>query len=81
MPVMNGYDATREIRALSDKRLADIPIVAMTANVFQEDIQAAHNAGMDGHIAKPLDVKVMMQTLSDILIQAMKDGKISGNKK
>ena len=67
MPVMNGYEATRAIRALPDPALAGIPIIAMTANVFQEDVQAARNAGMDGHIAKPLDVEKMLSTLAQVL--------------
>jgi len=67
MPVMNGYEATRTIRALPDPALAGIPIIAMTANVFQEDVQAARNAGMDGHIAKPLDVEKMLSTLTQVL--------------
>jgi len=67
MPVMNGYEATRVIQALPDPALAGIPIIAMTANVFQEDVQAARNAGMDGHIAKPLDVEKMLSTLTQVL--------------
>ena len=67
MPVMDGYEATKAIRALKDQALARIPIVAMTANAFSEDIQAARDAGMDGHIAKPIDVPKMMETLAEIL--------------
>ena len=67
MPVMNGYEATKEIRAFSDSRLANIPILAMTANAFSEDVQAAKAAGMNGHIAKPLDVSKMIRTLAEIL--------------
>ena len=67
MPVMDGYEASRSIRALENPILSAIPIVAMTANAFQEDIQAAHSAGMDGHIAKPLDIPQMMETLAEIL--------------
>ncbi|MBR3560334.1 MAG: amino acid permease [Oscillospiraceae bacterium] len=67
MPKMNGYEATRAIRALTDPRLAEIPIIAMTANAFSEDIKAAEDAGMDGHIAKPLDISIMINTLTDIL--------------
>ena len=67
MPVMNGYEATRAIRALPDPALAGIPIIAMTANVFQENVKAARNAGMDGHIAKPLDVEKMLSTLTQVL--------------
>ena len=67
MPVMNGYEATREIRALANPDLARIPIIAMTANAFSEDIQAAEKAGMDGHIAKPIDIPQMMRTLRSVL--------------
>ncbi len=67
MPVMDGYEASRKIRSLEDPHLANIPIVAMTANAFKEDIKAAEEAGMQGHIAKPVDVGVMMKTLADVL--------------
>jgi len=67
MPIMNGYEAAKKIRALPDERLARIPIVAMTANAFSEDVKAALDAGMDGHIAKPIDVANMMTTLAKIL--------------
>ncbi|MBQ9442063.1 MAG: response regulator, partial [Selenomonadaceae bacterium] len=66
MPVMNGYEATKKIRSLKNPDLAKIPIIAMTANAFSEDVQAAKNAGMDGHIAKPIDVPKMMETLNEI---------------
>ncbi len=67
MPVMDGYAATRAIRALRNPALASIPILAMTANAFQEDVQAASEAGMDGHIAKPLDVQKMMGEIRRVL--------------
>ena len=67
MPVMNGYDATRAIRALENPALANIPIVAMTANAFTEDKQAAKEAGMNAHVAKPIDVAALMETLHEIL--------------
>ena len=67
MPVMNGYDATGAIRELEDEGNSSIPIIAMTANAFAEDVQAAHDAGMDGHIAKPIDVAKMVQTLKEVL--------------
>ena len=67
MPVMDGYLATQAIRKLPDTRIADIPIIAMTANVFQEDIKKAEEVGMNGHIAKPLDIPVMKATLQHIL--------------
>ena len=68
MPVMDGYEATRFIRALKDPALAAIPIVAMTANAFAEDVQAAKNAGMNGHIAKPIDIAGMIETITEILV-------------
>lgn len=67
MPVMDGYEATRAIRTLEDQRLARIPIIAMTANAFKEDQQAAFEAGMQAHIAKPLDVEKMMETIRVVL--------------
>ena len=67
MPVMNGYEAARAIRQLDNPALANIPIIAMTANAFSDDVKAAKEAGMNSHIAKPLDVPKMMETLADIL--------------
>ena len=67
MPVMDGYAATRAIRALPDAALARTPIIAMTANAFQEDVRATQDAGMNAHIAKPLDVQAMMATLQEVL--------------
>lgn len=67
MPNMNGYEATMKIRALEDKEKADIPIVAMTANAFEEDKNDARRAGMNGHLAKPINVKKLIKTLSEIL--------------
>ena len=67
MPVMGGYEATRAIRALDNKELASIPILAMTANAFKEDEEAALAAGMQAHIAKPIDVNVMMTKLAGVL--------------
>ena len=69
MPVMNGYEAARAIRALPDPELSSIPIVAMTANAFSEDVQNAKDAGMNDHIAKPLDVEKMMETLTRVLTE------------
>ena len=66
MPVMDGYEATRAIRKLDNPELAKIPIIAMTANAFSEDVQAAKEAGMNDHIAKPIDLKQMMETLKKI---------------
>ena len=67
MPRMDGYEATRQIRALPDAAKAGIPIFAMTANAFEEDRQNALKAGMDGHIAKPLDIPHLLQILTDVL--------------
>ena len=72
MPVMNGYEATRAIRSLDDPVLSGIPIIAMTAKVFQEDVQAAENASMNGHIPKPLDIKTMIDTISEVLAEKEK---------
>ena len=66
-PVMDGYTAAKAIRALPNPALSEIPIIAMTANAFQEDIRTAEEAGMNGHIAKPLDVTTMMNTLERVL--------------
>mgnify|MGYP001026294899 CR=1 FL=1 len=67
MPRMDGYEATRQIRALPDAAKAGIPIFAMTANAFEEDRQNALKAGMNGHIAKPLDIPHLLQVLADVL--------------
>lgn len=63
MPVMNGRDASRAIRALQDKNKRSIPIIAMTADAFAEDIQACLEAGMNGHVAKPIDMKKLFSEL------------------
>ena len=63
MPVMNGYDAAKKIRRMDDSPKADIPIIAMTANAFSEDRQAALDAGMNDHIAKPIDMNVLVPTI------------------
>ncbi len=68
MPEMNGYEATREIRRLEDKELASIPILAMSANAFEEDKQEAMKCGMNGHISKPIDVKTLLETLDSIIL-------------
>ena len=68
MPEMDGYEATRRIRSLEDPELSGIPIIAMTANAFSEDVQKAEKAGMNGHISKPLDVAQMKKTLTRVLV-------------
>ena len=69
MPIMNGYEATREIRKIENAELSCIPIIAMTANAFDEDIQNALDAGMNAHIAKPIDVHVLKSTIENTLKQ------------
>ena len=63
MPVMDGYEATQKIRQLEDKTKADIPIIAMTANAFEEDRQAALAAGMDDYVAKPVEISELFRTI------------------
>ena len=67
MPCMNGYEAARAIRAMSDYNKSSIPIIAMTANAFEEDRKEAMNAGMNDHLAKPIDVKELTKALAVIL--------------
>ena len=67
MPVMGGYEATENIRKLDNPELAGIPILAMTANAFSEDVKKAKEAGMNGHIAKPIDMKQMVDTITGVL--------------
>ena len=67
MPIMNGYDATRAIRKLDDPVLANIPVVAMTANAFDEDRKNAMESGMNDHVAKPINVENLMEVIGKIL--------------
>lgn len=67
MPVMDGYQASRLIRALEDPEKARVPIVAVTANAFEEDRKLALEAGMNGHLAKPYDIPKMLETLTDLM--------------
>ena len=67
MPVMNGYEAATRIRQMEDKALSSIPILAMTANAFEEDKKEALKCGMNGHIAKPIDVNTLLETLDRML--------------
>lgn len=67
MPVMNGYEATRQIRAMEHLEVSNIPIIAMTANAFDEDRKAAFEAGMNGHVTKPIDVPKLLELLGEIL--------------
>ena len=67
MPVMNGYDAAKKIRRMEDPQKAGIPIIAMTANAFSEDRQAALDAGMNDHIAKPINMNILVPTIQKYL--------------
>jgi len=64
MPVMDGYEAARAIRALKRDDAQTVPILALTANAFATDLAKAHNAGMNDHIAKPIDVERLLETLN-----------------
>ena len=67
MPVMNGYDAAKKIRRMEDSPKADIPIIAMTANAFSEDKQAALDAGMNDHVAKPINMNILVPMIRKYL--------------
>ena len=64
MPVMNGYEATKKIRQMSDTKKANIPVVAMTANAFDENRKEALAAGMNEHIGKPIDMNALLQVFA-----------------
>ena len=67
MPVMDGYEATRTIRRFQDKDKRMIPVIAMTANVFEEDKEKAYQSGMNGHLSKPIDMALLISTLNKCL--------------
>lgn len=67
MPVMDGYEATQKIRLLPNLNMTRLPIVAMTANAFSEDIENAVRAGMNNHLSKPIDIKALMKILNTYL--------------
>ena len=67
MPVINGYEATKMIRSLDREDAKEIPIIAMTANAFTEDRIRAKEAGMDDHIAKPVDAKLLVKVIHELL--------------
>lgn len=69
MPVMDGIEAAKAIRAMSDPYLAKVPIIAMTANVFEEDCQRVLSAGMNGHLGKPIDIDKLFATLQSVLTE------------
>ena len=67
MPVLNGLDATKKIRRMQRRDAETIPIIAMTANAFQDDVESSMRAGMNAHITKPLDMDIMLKTIHDLL--------------
>ena len=67
MPVLNGYEAAKQIRKLEDTQKAAIPVIAMTANAFQEDKQKAMESGMNDHVGKPIDMHVLLSTMKKYL--------------
>ena len=67
MPIMDGYEATKQIRRLSQRAKANVPILAMTANAFAEERKKALSCGMNGHVSKPIDVNVLFKTIETIL--------------
>jgi len=69
MPVMDGYEATRTIRAMDITKAKSIPIIAMTANVFKEDVERCIENGMDDHLAKPIDEKIVIEKISHYTIK------------
>ena len=69
MPVMNGYEAAKMIRSLEREDAKKVPIIAMTANAFTEDRLKAKKAGMNEHIAKPVDVKLLVKVIHELLNQ------------
>jgi CheY-like chemotaxis protein len=66
MPKMDGYTATGEIRTLKNNKKANIPIIAMTANAFEEDKKKAFEAGMNGHIAKPISIEAIAKAMDEV---------------
>lgn len=69
MPVMNGWQATRAIRSLEDTALANIPIIALSANTFESDKRSSIESGMDAHLEKPMDVPVLLDTIAKTIYQ------------
>ena len=73
MPVMNGYTFTEEVRKLDDINKRHLPIIALTANAFEEDVKNALSHGMNGHIAKPISVESLESTIRKVLIERHQD--------
>jgi CheY-like chemotaxis protein len=69
MPVMGGYEATRAIRAIDTEKARSIPIIAMTANVFKSDIEKCMECGMNGHLSKPIDIKIVIETIRSFCVK------------
>ncbi|HAQ51586.1 MAG TPA: hypothetical protein DCR12_02330, partial [Lachnospiraceae bacterium] len=67
MPRLNGYEAAMAIRNISDKNKASVPIIAMTANAFESDVSDAKKAGMNGHVAKPIDQEKLVEEIKKVL--------------
>ena len=72
MPIMDGYMATKKVRELPDKNKANIPIIVMAANAFEEDKRTALEAGMNGHISKPMDVDKLKHEITFVLLKKAK---------
>lgn len=75
MPNLDGYETTKRIRRMTDRKKAAIPIIAMTANAFEEDRQNALLAGMNGHLAKPIDIKELIRILKEIFVKQVSEEK------
>lgn len=67
MPLMDGYEATRQIRSLPDQKASSVPIIAMTANAFSADEEQAISSGMNGYLTKPINIPAMVQKLKEII--------------
>ena len=74
MPVMDGYEATRQLRSLEREDAASVPIIAMTADAFTSDVQKCLDAGMNGHLAKPIDPEKMYHTLAEMVMERTRNG-------
>ena len=70
MPVMNGYEATKAIRACAHPQAQTVPVVAMTANTFSEDVKEALDAGMNAHVGKPIDMEQLKQAVAQVMDSA-----------
>ncbi len=81
MPVMDGRKATEEIRKFKNKAIADIPIIALSANAFESDKRMSMEAGMDAHLTKPVDVPLLMETMADIAYMRKQKKVKHGNRK